>query len=362
MNPAYNKEIPYNDLPLLPPKHDIETKATLKAAIRARAALAELKGAGRLIPNQAMLVRAIVLQEARQSSEIENIVTTSDELYQAFSLDSGTSDAHTKEVMRYGDAVWHGVAHLKAGGRVSTSLFCELCSIILESQTEVRDRPGTRIGNSVTREVVYTPPEGAARILGLLDNLTAYLYDGSDVDPLIKLAVSHYQLEAIHPFIDGNGRTGRVVNILFLVDQGLLDLPVLYLSRFINENKGQYYKSLRRVTENQEWEPWVLFLLEAIEEMAAETRRRIELVREALDSASDAVKVRLPKIYSRELMEVVFSQPYCRVALLERAGIAKRQTAAKYLDLLTSAGILRKTQVWRDNLYLNPELMRILNS
>lgn len=360
MGPRISRDLPFNALPLLPPEADVETKPVLKAVIRARTALADLKGAGRLVPNPAVLVRALALQEARQSSEIENIVTTNDDLYQAMSLEAGGSDTRTKEVLRYSDALWLGIDHLAKGAKIDTGLFCHLCSVILEKQMDVRDRPGTRISNALTREVVYTPPEGVARLRGLLDNLSDYLADEGDTDPLIKLAVAHYQFEAIHPFTDGNGRTGRVVNIMYLVQQGLLEHPVLYLSRFVNENKRTYYSRLRAVTEETDWEPWIGFMLEAVEETAIETRARIIQIREAMDKTAETVRLKLPKIYSRELVETVFSQPYCRVAFLVQAGLAQRQTASKYLDALASIGVLQKTQVWRDNLYLNPELLRIL--
>lgn len=360
--PAFSRSVPYNGLPPLPPRVEVETRATLKLAIRARTALSDLKGAGRLIPNQSVLIRAIVLQEAKLSSEIENIVTTNDDLYKALSNDAINANPHTKEVLNYGEALWHGNRRLQHNRPLSPVLFSEIASIIVNRQTDVRKTPGTRIGNPITGEIIYSPPEGESAIRGLLKNLCRFLYDDGDIDPIIKLAIAHYQFEAIHPFHDGNGRTGRVINILYLLEQRLLDLPVLYLSGYIIKNRLKYYRGLREVTENGNWEGWITYMLEAVEATAIETRERIENIHAAMEATSDKVRNELPKVYSHELMKVIFSQPYTRIAAVEEAGIAKRQTASGYLKALESIGVLRATKSWRETLYLNPVLMTVLSS
>lgn len=354
----FPRSVPYNGLPLLPPAQEVESKRVLKLTIRARAALSDLKGAGRLIPNQAMLVRAILLQEAKSSSEVENIVTTNDDLYQALSRDQMNANAHTKEVLRYGDAVWAGHQWLASGRLLTPNLFCEIASLVNDARTDVRTLPGTRIANPLTGEVVYSPPEGEDAIRRFLHNLCQFLYAEDDVDPLVKLAIAHYQFEAIHPFHDGNGRTGRILNILYLVERGLLDLPILYLSRFIIANKGVYYQGLREVTESGSWDDWIAYVLEGIASTADETRRRIEAIHAAMIEAARTVRELAPNIYSRELVEIVFSQPYTRIASLE--SIAKRQTASQYLRRLEELGLLRSVKVWRETLYLNPRLMELL--
>lgn len=353
---------PYNQLPPLPPLVDMETKPVLKAAIRANRMLADLKGTGRLVPNQAVLLRSIVLQEARVSSAIENIVTTNDDLYMAMSADPAKADPHTKEVLRYSDAVWHGYWHLQHGGKLDRSLFCEIASLLKNQPMDVRANEGTRLGNTSTGETFYTPPVGTARLEALLDNLSDYIAREDDVEPLVKLAAIHYQFEAIHPFHDGNGRTGRVLMILYLIQQGLLESPVLYLSRYILENRAKYYDGLRRVTEEAAWEDWALFILDGIEQTAAATRVRFLEIEEALADAITLARERVPKIYSKELVELIFEQPYTRIGMLELRGIAKRQTASVYLQSLEEIGLLTGQKVGRDMIYVNPRLLAILTS
>ncbi len=244
---GFNAEMPYYDLPLLPPRVELETVRTLKRAIGANKALAELKGVGGLIPNQSILLRSILLQEAKLSSEVENIFTTDDKLYKAFSENNKQVDPHTKEVLRYEEALWHGYRQLRQRP-LTTSLFVEIVNIIVQNESGIRKMPGTRIVNSITNETIYTPPDGEERLRNLLCNLEEFVYAEGDLDPLIRLAVMHYQFEAIHPFGDGNGRTGRIINILYLISQGLLEIPVLYLSRYIIERKSAYYRGLKAVT------------------------------------------------------------------------------------------------------------------
>jgi Fic family protein len=354
--------LPYNELPLLPPVQDLETKSILKVAIEAHTALSELRSAAKSIPDESVLVRAIALQEARISSEIEMVVTTNDELYQAMSSDGeGAADPKTKEVLRYAEAVWTGYRHLADGGRLDSDLFCSLASTILKQDAGIRTGAGTRVGDSRSGRVVYTPPMGMQLIRNLLDNLAAYMNEAEEVEPLVRLAVSHYQFEAIHPFHDANGRVGRVVNILFLVQQQLLNKPILYLSRPVLEDRRAYYNGLRRVTEFGEWEPWVLYMLENVWLTAVETRRRIDAIAQEIERANELARASMKRGYSRALIEVVFSQPYSRIAFLERAGIAKRQTASEYLQELERVGILRGEKRGREMIYLNESLLRILS-
>lgn len=356
----FDPQKPYNNLPLLPPPVELETRAVLKKAITANKALAELKGAGELIPDQSLLIQAIGLQEAKLSSEIENIVTTNDELYRAFADEGLRTNPHTKEVLRYKDALWHGYRSIREDNRpLTTGLFEELFQIIKETTAGVRRTPGTKLANPL-KEIIYTPPEGEAIIRDKLANLESFLYAENDLDPLIKMAVMHYQFEAIHPFTDGNGRTGRILNILYLIEAGLLDIPVLYLSRYIITNKNSYYSGLRRVTEEHAWEPWIIYMLDAIEQTAQTTRERILSIRNLMLESIERVKKELPKIYSKDLLELLFRQPYCKIRSLEVAGIAQRQTASTYLKELERIGLLHAIKIGREYYYINVKLLDIL--
>ncbi len=358
---SFDPDTPYNDLPPLPPRCELETRAVLKKAIGASTALAELRGVGGQIPNQAVLIQAIGLQEAKLSSEIENVVTTNDELYRAFADDGLFADPHTKEVLHYKDALWFGYQEVCSGKRMlSTSLFDELYQIVKLTTGGVRKGPGTKLVNPM-REVIYTPPEGETAIRDLLDNLSAFMYAEDDLDPLVKMAVMHYQFEAIHPFPDGNGRTGRILNILFLLERKLLDIPVLYLSRHIIDNKSGYYEGLRRVTEEAAWEPWVLYMLDAVEKTAIHTRERILAIRVLMDKAIALVREKEPKIYSKDLLEVVFRHPYCKISFLVESGITgSRQTASKYLHALADCGLLKPFKRGTEIYFLNAGLFDIL--
>lgn len=360
---VYNPLIPYNDLPDLPPRRDIETVPILKRAVTAGRALAELKGLGETLPDQNILVNSIVLQEARASSEIENIVTTNDALFRALAASSQAGvDAATKEVLRYREALWTGFQDLTERPVLSTNVFVHIVNTIRENQAGIRSHPGTVIVNAATGETIYTPPDGESVIRRKLHNLEEYIHSAEGPDPLIKMAVIHYQFEAIHPFSDGNGRTGRIVGILYLAQQKLLDLPVLYLSRHIIGNKADYYRLLRQVTEAEDWEPWILYMLEAVEETADFTRKRILEIRSLMSETIEIVRDRLPKVYSKELVELLFKQPYTKAEHLVSAGIAKRQTAAIYLKELESIGALRSSRVWRENIFINARLFDLLAS
>lgn len=358
---TFDPQKPYNDLPALPPKVDVETKAVLRRAIAANRALAELKGQGGIIPNQAMLVNSLVLQEAKASSEIENIVTTNDALFRAMAGGSGTVDPATKEVLRYREALWQGYNRVSKRVRLNADLFVHLGRMIREDKNGIRNRTGTVIGNPRTHEIIYTPPEGESLILRKLDELERFIHADDSMDLLVKLALAHYQFEAIHPFFDGNGRAGRLINILFLIAHKLLDVPVLYMSRHIIDDKPEYYRRLRGVTENGEWEAWVLYMLEAVIVTARLTRQRILDIRALLDEALDLAKRKLPaRVYSKELIELIFRQPYTKGQFVVDAGLAERQTAAEYLKGLERIGLLKSRKVGKENLYLNVRLYELL--
>jgi Fic family protein len=359
-NVIFDPRKPYNDLPFLPPAQDLETKKVLKKAISAHQTLAELKGAGDLIPNQTILINSIPLQEAKSSSEIENIVTTNDALYRAAASEREAADPHAKEVLRYRKALKHGF-ELLAARPISVNLLVDVHQTMMNSESAIRKVPGTTITNPETGAVFYTPPEGEEIIRNKLANLEQYIHAADGLDPLIRLAVMHYQFEAIHPFHDGNGRTGRILNILYLVEQGLLKIPVLYLSRFIIQHKNDYYRLLRDVTYNQAWEPWVLYMLAAVEETAAWTCRKIFAIRNLLERTAAVCKKKLPgNVYSRELMELIFIQPYCKIAFVVEAGLAERKTASVYLQKLEDIGVLNSAKIGREKIYLNPALVKLL--
>jgi Fic family protein len=359
---VFKRDQPYNDLPSLPPEAELESPAVLKSAIGANRMLAELKGKAESIPNQSILINSIILQEAKASSEIENVITTNDRMYEAFAAGDRDYDPQTKEVLRYREALWKGF-NVLADRPLSTELFIELVQTIKQDEKGIRDTPGTVIANPNTRKIIYWPPEGEERIRRLLDDLETYIQgEDSEVDPLVQMAVVHYQFEAIHPFDDGNGRTGRILNILFLVMKGLLNLPILYLSDYVINKKGDYYRLLREVTENQAWEPWILFMLDAVQTTAGEAMQRIEGIRGLMDETLEAAREKLPdRVYSKELIELLFEQPYCKIKFLVDRGIAKRQTAGDYLSELEKTGFVKSKQVGRENLYLNVRLYDLLS-
>lgn len=356
---AWQAHAPYNNLPTLPPAQDLETKIVLKACISARAALAELKQAAELIPNQTMLINTIPLLEAKDSSEIENIVTTTDQLFQHARGDA-LADPATKEALRYRSALRQGYESL-AQRPLCTATAVEICRTLKAVDMDIRRTPGTQLANDRSGEVIYTPPEGEARLRDLLANWERFLHEQPELDPLIRMAVGHYQFEAIHPFTDGNGRTGRVLNILYLIQEELLNLPILYLSRHIIAYKADYYRLLLEVTSQQAWEPWLLFMLKAVEETSRWTTAKIAAIRALAEHTTEHVRTSLPKIYSRELVDVIFEQPYCRIADLVDRGIAQRQAASRYLKDLVALGVLRELPVGKEKLFIHPKLMQLLS-
>ncbi len=354
-------DVPFNALRLLPPAAELESRAVLKACIPARAALAELNAAAHLIPNPAILINTIPVLEARASSEIENIVTTTDRLFRLAADETAQSDPATKEALRYRTALREGYDALRTRP-LSTNLAVHVCTILRGIDTGIRRVPGTALRNQATGALVYTPPEGEARLRELLANWEHFLHDAVHLDPLVRMAAAHYQFEAIHPFEDGNGRTGRILNLLFLVEQGLLASPVLYLSRAIIRTKPEYYGLLLEVTTHDCWEPWLLYMLQAVDETARWTTDKITAIRDLLRATSEFVRARAPRMYSRELMDVIFEQPYCRIAKVVNAGIAKRQTASEYLTRLTEIGVLAPVQSGRDKLFIHRALLDLLGS
>lgn len=358
---TFDPGIPYNALPELPPAQDIETKAVLRKCIDATRKLEGLRQAAKLIPNQDVLINSIPLREAQDSSEIENIVTTNDRLFRFANTDGEHADPATREILRYRTALRDGYDNLKARPlTVQTAL--TLCRTIKGYDLDVRSLPGTTITNRSTGQIIYTPPEGADVIRDKLTNWEKYLHEKDGVDPIIRMAVGHYQFEAIHPFPDGNGRTGRALNILYLIDRKLLDLPILYLSQYINVNRDSYYKLLSGVTADQDWEPWILFMLEAVEHTAQWTTDKIDALKALMDDTVRYMKAVQPKIYSRELVELIFTQPYCRTADLVGHGVASRNIAAKYLKELAAAGVLEQRKEGREVLYLNTRFLDLLKS
>jgi Fic family protein len=358
---GYDRNLPYNDLPLLPPGTNLESLEILRNAISANRALAELKGMGATIPNPNILINSLILQEAKHSSEIENVITTNDALYKAFSAQTSKIDPDTKEVLHYREALWEGFTQMQKKGLLTTNLFIRMVQTIKQNKAGIRNTPGTKIANPRTGEVVYTPPESETVIRNKLANLETWLHEPSDIDPLVKLAVLHYQFEAIHPFSDGNGRTGRLINILYLAQQNLLDQPVLYLSKYIIDHKGDYYRLLHAVTEKQEWQSWILFMLNAVEQTADSTRQRIADIRQLLETTLQKAKADLPaRVYSKELIEILFHQPYIKVRTIVDAGIVQRKAASRYLKALETIGILKSQTIGKEKLYLNIDLFDLL--
>ncbi len=357
----FDPKQPYNELPLLPPAADIESKPLLKACIEARAALAALKSAGDLISNQAVLINAIALLEAQASSEIENIVTTSDALFRYAQLSELTDDPATKEALRYRSALYEGFLSLKTRP-LTTNTAIQVCSQLKNTVMDIRRVPGTALANVATGELIYTPPVGEALLREKLANWERFIHDNTDIDPLIRMAVAHYQFEAIHPFLDGNGRTGRVLNLLVLVQQGLLDQPVLYLSRYILRHRADYYRNLLAVTREGDWEAWIGFMLAALTDTAQWTTAKIQAIQKLHTQATTFVKTYASKIYTRELVDMLFVQPYCRIRNLVAAGVAKRQTGSVYLKQLADLRMLREIKVGREKLFIHPNFVRLLTS
>jgi len=357
---TFNSSQPYNELPYLPPKAVLESIEILKACIPARTALAELKQAGELLPNQGLLINALPLLEAKDSSEIENIVTTTDKLFK-FAQEDTHADSATKEALQYRTALYQGFIALK-DRPLSVATLVRVCSTIKNTDMDIRGIPGTTIANSTTSEIIYTPPVGETVIRNLLSNWEQFIHSEDELDPLIRMAVAHYQFEAIHPFLDGNGRTGRIINILFLIEKGLLSLPILYLSHYIVRHKKEYYRLLDNVTKKNEWQEWILYMLHAVTQTAQLTFHKINAIRQLIDNTIEFVRHEAPKIYSYELVNLIFEQPYCRIQNLIETGLARRQTASTYLKKLCEIGVLQEISAGKEKLFVHPKLMQLLTN
>lgn len=356
-----NVETPYNRLPHLPVSQSkIETIPILRQVAKSAIALAELKGLAHTLPNPSILLNAVILKEARASSEIENVITTHDKLYQALSAKGIEIDAATKEVLRYREAILEGYHAVQKRGFLNTNTIIAIQRVLEENNAGLRKLPGTSLKNAVTGKVIYTPPDDKEAILALMKNLEDYINEEDEVSPLIKLAVQHYQFESIHPFYDGNGRTGRILNVLYLILCGLLDSPVLYLSDYIIRHKSDYYRLLQEVRTVDKWEDWILFMLQAVEETSRQTIQQIDSIKTLFARTQERMKSEAPKMYNKELLELIFEQPYSKIEfVVERMGIS-RITASKYLKTLEQIGILVPKKVWKETLYINQALFDIL--
>jgi len=357
---TWRADHPFNTLPPLPPPvAAVETRTILKACIPARVALAELRQAGELLPDPGLLIQLLPLLEAQASSEIESILTTTDQLFRHARQDSG-ADAATREALRYRTALFEGVRQLQQRP-LCTATAIQVCSTIKDQPMDLRKLPGTVIGNQATAEVIYTPPAGEHVIRDLLSNWERFVHAEDDLDPLIRMAVSHYQFEAIHPFYDGNGRTGRILNVLYLIEQGLLTLPILCLSRYLLQNQAEYYRLLLQMTREDQWEAWILFILAGVEQVSRWTCLKIAAVRALRAQTSDYVRMRLPRIYSHELLQVLFEQPCCRISSLVERDIARRQTASVYLKQLVEIGVLAEEPAGKEKLFVHTKLVRLMS-
>lgn len=353
-----SKEYTLSKLPL---NKEIENKRILKKIVSANRALAELKGAARSIPNQSILINALALQEAKDSSEVENIVTTHDELYRATVSSSNVSN-NTKEVQRYKEALYKGFSLVRENKLLLKKHIVEIQQVLEDNNAGIRTQSGTQLKNDKTGEVIYTPPQNHQDIQELMDNLEQYINrdDMDDNDPLVKMAIIHYQFESIHPFYDGNGRTGRIINILYLMLNSLLDLPVLYLSSYIINNKNDYYRLLNEVRTKDAWEEWVLYILDGIEQTSKESIKLIEAINVTMKEIKEIFKAELPKIYSKDLLELLFKHPYTKIGfLVDELGIT-RKTATSYLRDIESIGILESMKVGRDVYFINKRLFALL--
>lgn len=349
------KLLPFND-------YDLKTPRVLAALNEASRSLAELKGFANSISNQHILINAITLNEAKDSSEIENIVTTHDSIYKVLT-ESGYKEESAKEVVDYRSAIWRGYEIIKEKGFISTNVLVELQEMIEHNKAGVRKNPGTKLVNSKSGEVIYIPPQDEKEIRDLLKNLEDYINEADDeVDPLIKMALIHYQFESIHPFYDGNGRTGRILNVLYLVLNNLLDSPILYLSNYINKNKEEYYRLFTEFRENNNYEEWIIYILKGIEETSKNTIKLIKLIQNEMKSYKEEFINKLPKIYSDELLDSLFFEVYTKINYIEgRCGVT-RQTAATHLNSLVNAGLLEYEKVGRESIYKNTRLINLLSN
>ncbi|MBN2865085.1 MAG: Fic family protein [Thiotrichales bacterium] len=348
--------------PKLPLEQALETKTVLKKTISANVALARLNGVTALIPNQAVLINSLILQEAKDSSEIENIITTHDDLYRS-TIDQTNLSQSVKEVQYYGEALRKGFELVTQNKLLLTKDIVQVQSILEKNDAGIRKQGGTKLKNDQTGEVIFTPPQYEIDIRDALANLEQYINDSEldDIDPLIKMAIIHHQFETIHPFYDGNGRTGRILNILYLVLNGLLDLPILYLSRYITTHKSDYYDLLQRVRTEQAWEEWILFMLDGIEQTANQTIDLIQKIDKLMSETATVIQQKSPKLYSKDLLEVLFVHPYTKIEFTEQAMNVSRKTASTYLNKLVDLDILHPVKMGKSKYFINTRFYQLLS-
>lgn len=347
----------------LPDTDHLETRTVLKQLVGAHRYLAELKGVTATIPNPDILISTVSLQEARDSSQIENIFTTQDELYRADIFGSLAKNAAAKEVRRYAAALRAGYEQMRDDRLITTNRIVDLHAVLMDSNAGIRKLPGTVIKNLATGKTVYTPPQDPAEIMNLLTDLERFINDDTrcSADPLIKMAIAHHQFESIHPFYDGNGRAGRILNSLHLVAQGLLDLPVLYLSGYIIDTKADYYRLLQSTRVEGNWEPWLLYIIRGIESTSVNTIALIQMIRKLMRDYERRIRAELPKIYSHELLTNLFRHPYTTIEAVQNDLDVSRLTASKYLSQLTHRGMLEKHRFGKYNYYVNRPLVQIFS-
>lgn len=347
----------------LPLNKELETKVVLKKIVSANRALAELKGVARSIPNQNILINALSLQEAKDSSEIENIVTTHDELYRA-DVGSLNISNQAKEVQRYREALYKGFTLIGENGLLLKKHIVEIQQVLEGNDAGIRSQSGTVLKNEKSGEIIYMPPQNHADIQELMDNLEKYINtpELDDLDVLVKMAIIHYQFESIHPFYDGNGRTGRIINILFLMQNGLLELPVLYLSSYIIKTKSDYYRLLNEVRTQDAWQEWIIYMLNGVEETAKDSIKMINEINALMEDTKEKLSLKLPKIYSKDLLELLFCHPYTKIGfLVDELGIT-RKTATSYLRAIEDIGILESVKISRDVYFINKKLFILLKN
>ncbi|MGZ0014770.1 Fic family protein [Yeosuana sp. AK3] len=357
----FNRNKPYNSLPLLPPKVTLETTKVLRKTIDASRALAQLNGMLTNLPNPTLFLDTIHLQEAKTSSEIENIITTNDELYKFLVADKKFDNPATKEVISYKEALWNGLQLIEKRPFITTNLCVEIVQSIKKNTAGIRTTTGTALKNAKD-ETIYTPPTGEAVIREKLANLETFINSEDAIDPLIKMALMHYQFEAIHPFSDGNGRTGRILLLLYLKLEKLLETPAIYLSEYIIKNKADYFTKLREVTENEDWETWIIYMLEMVEYTANKGLQRLKDVTNLMEQMATEIKETLPKVYTKELVEILFRLPYTKRQFLIDAKLGTPKTVGNYLNDLQGAGFLISEKVGKEKLYLNHRLMAVLEA
>lgn len=351
-------------LSMLPAPEILETPNVLRALIRAHRHLAELKGVSGVIPNPDIVISTLSLQEAKDSSEIENIFTTQDELYQADLFGDQTKNPSAKEVGRYAAALQSGFRKVQKDGLITVNRIIEFHTELMENDAGVRKLPGTLIRNQSTREVVFTPPQDPNDVQMLLTDLERFINDDRiyPADLLVKMAIAHHQFESIHPFYDGNGRAGRIMNSLFLVAKALLDAPVLYLSAYIIETKADYYRLLQSTRDTGDWEPWLIYMIEGVAQTAKNTTLLIGRIQNLMQDFESRIREALPKVYRYELLGNLFRHPYTKIESMQHDLGVSRLTASKYLAELSDAGFLHKRRFGKYNYYINAELVRLLES